>query len=115
MSYHFVVLLVSIFRDRYPNLQVPLHLTGNDSCEIFFSKIGGMVDMERAYDFQELVNYANTLNQLAAVEYGGNGLQFGRCHNKQRNVLAQLHPSMESDKVPNLSDYSLVATDELVV
>jgi hypothetical protein len=51
MSYHFVVLLVSIFRDRYPNLQVPLHLTGSDSCEIFFSKIGGMVGMERAYDF----------------------------------------------------------------
>jgi hypothetical protein len=39
MSYHFVVLLVSIFRDRYPNLQVPLHLTGSDSCEIFFPKL----------------------------------------------------------------------------
>ena len=48
--------------------------------------------MERAYDFQELMDCANTVNQLAAIEYGPNGLQFGRAYNKQRNIWAELHP-----------------------
>ena len=74
LSCHFVVLLICHFRDRYPELAVPLHLTGSDSCEIFFSRIGGMNGLERAYDFHELVNTANTLNHMSALEYGKNGL-----------------------------------------
>jgi hypothetical protein len=42
MSCHFVVLLIKMFRDFYLALEVSLHLTGSDSCEIFFSRIGGM-------------------------------------------------------------------------
>ena len=38
--------------------------------------------MESAYDFHELVRCTNTLNQLAKMEYGAKGLQFGRVHNK---------------------------------
>jgi len=34
---------------------------------VFFSKIGGMVGMEHAYDFSELVNCANALNHVAAI------------------------------------------------
>ena len=37
LSCHFVVLLICHFRDRFPNLPVPLHLTGSDSCEFFFT------------------------------------------------------------------------------
>jgi hypothetical protein len=40
--------------------------------------------MERAYNFHELINCVNALNQLSAVEYGENGLQFGRAHNNKR-------------------------------
>jgi hypothetical protein len=61
---------------------VPLHLTSSDACEIFFSKIGGMQGLECAYDFHELVGCTNILNHLFAIEYGDNGLQFGRVHNK---------------------------------
>ena len=71
---HFVVLLVKHFRDKYPHLPVPFHLTGSDSCEIFFSKIGGMNGMERSCDFHDLVNTTKTLNRLSGVEYGENGL-----------------------------------------
>jgi hypothetical protein len=78
-----------LFREHYPNLQVPLHLTGFDNCEKKFSRIGGM---ERAYNFHELINCANALNQLSAMEYGKNGLQFGRAQNKQKNVWVDLHP-----------------------
>ena len=111
LSCHFVVLLVKHFRDNYPNLPVPLHLTGSDSCVIFFSKIGGMNGMERSYDFHDLVNTANTLNRLSSMEYGENDLQFGRVHNKVENIWSNLHPLREHEAVPNLSDYSLVSID----
>ena len=115
LSCHFIVLLICHFRDKYPHLVVPLHLTGSDSCEVFFSKIGGMVGMERAYDFQELLGAANTVNHLSQIEYGGNGLKFERAHNKMNNIWAKLH-KLEGDEVePNLGDYSAVSTDEQVI
>ena len=82
MSCHFVVLLITLFKEKHPTLLVPLYLIGSDSCKIFFSKISSMVGMEKAYDFHELVWCANTLNQLAKVEYGLDGLKFARVHNK---------------------------------
>ena len=65
LSCHFIVVLICHFRDSYSHLIVPFHLTGSDSCEVFFSKVGGMVGMERAYDFQELMAAANTINRLS--------------------------------------------------
>jgi hypothetical protein len=62
MSCHFVVLLIRTFRDKYPSLAVPLSLTESHSCKNFFSKVGGMSGMERAYEFHELTRVANTMN-----------------------------------------------------
>lgn len=115
ISCHFVVLLIKYFREHHDNLPVPLHLTGSDACEIFFSKVGGMQGMERAYDFHELVNCANTLNQLSAIEYGDNGLKFDRVHNKQRNIWAELHPLEEGMSGPDLGDYSLINDDSKLI
>ena len=112
LSCHFVVLLIKYFCDAFPHLPVPLHLTGSDSCEIFFSKVGRMQGMERAYDFKELVGCANTVNQLAAIKYGQNGLQFPRAHNKQQNIWAELHPLEDGQAPADLGDYSTLATDE---
>ena len=112
---NFVVLLVCHFRDKYSHLPVPLHLTGSDSCEIFFSKIGGMVGMECAYDFHELVGIANTLNRLSGIEYSENGLQFGRVHNKMENVWEHLHPLEAHESRVDLGNYTLIASDEDVV
>ena len=36
---HFVVLLIKMFRDFYPQLECPLHLTGSDGADIVSSKI----------------------------------------------------------------------------
>lgn len=115
LSCHFVVLLILHFRDNYPNLVVPLHLTGSDSCEIFFSQIGGMNGMERAYDFHELVSCANTLNHLSQIEYGENGMKFGRTHNKMNNIWAKMHQLQENESAANLGDYSAVHSNEEVV
>lgn len=94
---------------------MPLHLTGSDLCEIFFSKIGGMVGLERAYDFHKLVSTANTLNQLWGIEYGKNGLKFGRMHKKMTNMSAQLHPLGDGEEPCNFGDYSSIASDAHVV
>jgi hypothetical protein len=111
LSCHFVVLLIKYFKEFCPHLPVPLHLTGSDSCEIFFSKVGGMQGMERAYDFHELVGCASTVNKLAAIEYGENGLKFDRAHNKQHNIWAELHPLEPGQEPVNLADYSDLASD----
>ena len=39
MSCHFVVLLICLFKEKYPSLPVPLHLIGSNSCEIFSPKL----------------------------------------------------------------------------
>ena len=74
ISCHFIVLLIAHFRDNYSHLSIPLHLTRSDSCEVFFFKAGRMQDMERAYDFHELLSCAYILNQLATLECQSNGL-----------------------------------------
>lgn len=71
--------------------------------------------MERAYDFQELVGCANTVNQLAAIEYGENGLRFDRAHNKQQNIWAKLHPLQPGEAPADLGDYSSLTTDADIV
>ena len=83
MSCHFVVLLICLFRDKVPARS---SLTGSDACKILFSKVGGMVGMERIYDFHELIKCANILNHLVAEEYGTNGFHFGRQYNEQSNI-----------------------------
>jgi hypothetical protein len=112
ISCHFVVLLICHFRDTYGHLPMPLHLIGSDSCRKKISKIGGMCGMERAYDFQELLNSTNALNHLAVIEYGKNGLKLPRVHNKQKNIWADMHPLTEGEQCGNLADYSLIGFDE---
>ena len=63
--------------------------------QIKISNIEGMIGMEHAYNFHELIRCANALNHLAAVEYGSNGLQFGRQHNKQDNIWGKIHNIQE--------------------
>ena len=110
LSCHFLVLLVCHFRDRYPHLPMPLHLNGSDSDEIFFSKVGGMVGMERSYDFHELVSCANIVNHLSAIEYRGNSIKFGRAHNKMNNIWGKLHELKDDETTLDLGEYTAVST-----
>lgn len=82
MSHHFVVLLIFHFRNKYPQLPIPLHLIVSHAREIFFLQIGGIEGYEQAYDFHQLVSTANTLNGLTATKCKDNGLKFNRVHNK---------------------------------
>lgn len=105
MSYHFVVIMTVIFHEKYSHLNVFFHLTSSDSYEMFFYKMGGMVGMERTYDFQELVNCANSLNHFFAIEYGKNGNWFLCGHITKCVVYGQkLHPLQDGEPILNLGD-----------
>ena len=67
---------------------------------------------KRAYDFHKLVNTANTLNQLSAIE---NGLKFNKVHNKIENIWAKLYPLTEGQTACNLADYSQISSNAKVV
>ena len=71
--------------------------------------------MERAYDFHELFSCANTLNQLVALEYGNNGLQFPRTHNKMENIWAKSHHLMKNEHVVDLGDYINISNNYMLV
>jgi hypothetical protein len=115
MSCHFVVLLLKMFRDKFPSLPVPLSCTGSDVCEIFFSKVGGMAGVERSYDFGDLLRAASTLNRQAELEGNKDGVRFPRAHKKMKIVWKQLHPIPEGVPVADLGDYSAVSTDSELI
>jgi len=71
--------------------------------------------MEWFYDFNDLVNTTNALNQLFSVEYSDAGLQFGQVHNKVENIWSKFHPLWEQDTTTNLADYSLVFTNVHII
>ena len=81
----------------------------------FFSRIGGMNGHERAYDFHELVNTANTLNHISAIEYGKNGLAFKKQYNKMENVWESLHKLQAGEERCSLGDYNIISTNEEVI
>lgn len=116
MSCHFIVLLVKHFRDKHPYLRSLFILPGVMVCNIHKSNgfliIGSMNNMERSYDFHDLVNIVDTWNCLSyVVSYTKNGLEFGRVHNKVENVWFALHPLAKREAPTNLSDNSMVAMD----
>ena len=70
---------------------------------------------EWAYDFHELVNTANTLNHISAVEYGNNGIEFKKQHNKMENVWEALHKLQPGEERCNLGDYSNISSNAEVI
>ncbi|KAL2634428.1 hypothetical protein R1flu_005907 [Riccia fluitans] len=95
-------------------MALPLHLLGSDSCEQFFSHVGGMRGYERNYDFGDLLDCASSLNHLAALEYGEEAVKLSKAHVKQRPLWAKLHPLPPDYAKSNLSDFARLATDDQI-
>ena len=49
LSCHFIVLLIYLFRDDYPSLDIPFERCGSDACEDLFSSLGSFVKNKRTY------------------------------------------------------------------
>ncbi|KAL2650045.1 hypothetical protein R1flu_018173 [Riccia fluitans] len=91
-------------------MALPLDLLGLDSCEQFFSRVGGKRGYERNYDFRDLLDCASGLNRLAILEYGEEVVKLSKAHVKQRPLWAKLHPLPPSHAKPDLSDFARLAT-----
>lgn len=63
--------------------------------------------MECTYDFFELVNCAYIFNQIATIEYGENGSEFGQ--------IDKLHPLQKGESIANLTDYNLIRSNEDII
>ena len=72
-----------LFLDQYSNFPCALHLTRSDVCEKFFSKVSGMVGVEREYDFTDLLHAIGTLNRVVEEESNLEGFRFNKSHKKQ--------------------------------
>ena len=55
MSCHFAVLILQMFRDVAPSMEIPLGLTGTDCCEAYFSKNGSFVMKRHVYLFHSML------------------------------------------------------------
>ena len=114
ISFHFVVLLIKLFRDQYSNLSSVLHLIGSDVCEKFFSKVGGMVGAERAYDFTNLLHAVGTLNRVVEEEQNPQGIHFKKYHNKQENIWNKLHQETIKN-IDILSQYDSISINNKII
>ncbi len=114
ISCHFVVLLMRLFRDQYSHLTCALHLIGSDVCEKLFSKVNGIVGVERAYDFTDLLHAIGTLNRVVEEESNPQGLRFNKSHKKQMSIWNKLHQqTIEEGDV--LSQYDSISTDDKII
>ncbi|KAL2610848.1 hypothetical protein R1flu_022540 [Riccia fluitans] len=95
-------------------MALPLHLLGSDSCEQFFSRVGGMRGYERNYDFGDLLDCASGLNCLAVLEYGEDVIKLSKAHVKQRPLWTKLHPLPPGHAKPDLSDFARLATNDQI-
>ncbi|MCO5582122.1 hypothetical protein L7F22_036012 [Adiantum nelumboides] len=99
-----------MFSNYFFDLECPLHLTGSDGAEKVFSKVGGEIGMERAFDLSDLLHCTGNLNRLASFECFDNGLIFSQAHKKQECIWKELN---KQNNVPmaNLKDYKEVDDD----
>ena len=114
LSCHYIVLLIKLFRDRHNHLEVPLSLTCSDACEIFFSKVGGMIQNERNYDGCDLVESAGAIARIAEFEANPEGPQFARAHKKQIHIWTKLEKNSILP-LANLGDYAGLESDDQIV
>ncbi|KAL2650038.1 hypothetical protein R1flu_018166 [Riccia fluitans] len=69
---------------------------------------------ERNYDFGDLVDCANNLDHLAALEYGEEAVKLSKAHLKQRTLWARLHPLPLGHAKPDLFDFARLATNDQI-
>ena len=103
-----------MFRDFYPQLECPFHLIGCDGAEIIFSKIGGVIGMESAFDISDVLHCSGNVNKLAKFECIDTGLAFPKAHKKQESIWSKLN-FMHGKPLANLQDYIYISNDDKLV
>ncbi|CAM6104175.1 unnamed protein product [Calypogeia fissa] len=71
---------------------------------------------ERSYDISELVDYATSLNRLAALETTNGLVGIGKTHKKHSNIWMKIHKEQSAEQiVADQSDYTGIESNEEIV
>ena len=105
LSCHFVVILVSYFRDEHPDLECPLDLTGSDCCERYFSKNGSFVQNHHNYTILDMHTNLGHMNRLQETKTTNPDIKFpARKHNNDF-IWDKQFSQDQRKRVCDLKDY----------
>ena len=85
MSCHFAVLILQVFRDVAPSMEIPLGLTGTDCCEAYFSENGSFVMNRHVYSFHDMLINMPKMTMLSAIASRGL-VRVSKSHTKQEAI-----------------------------
>lgn len=66
---------------------MPLILVGSNVCEMFYSKVGGMLQNERSYDGCASVEIVGALARIVEFEFELKGPCYSRAHKKNSHLV----------------------------
>ena len=72
LSCHQILLLLKLFRDKYPHLECPFDRCGTDCCEDLFSALGSFVDNKHTYSVYDAIQTLRAKLDLERIKAHGN-------------------------------------------
>lgn len=105
LSCHYVVILISFFRDEYPHLECPLDLTGTDCCERYFSENGSFVKNRHNYTFLDMHTGLGYMNRLQEIKATNPDIKFPTRKHNNDFIWDRQFEENERKPTRNLKDY----------
>lgn len=105
LSCHFVVILISYFRDEFPDLECALNITGTDCCERYFSENGSFVQNKHNYTFLEMLTNLGFMNRLQEIRSGNTNIQFPKRKHNNDFIWDKQFPEDLRKQTCNLREY----------
>ncbi|KAK3736078.1 hypothetical protein QZH41_006891 [Actinostola sp. cb2023] len=105
LSCHFAVILISYFRDEYPDLECPLDLTGTDCCERYFSENGSFVKNRHNYTFLDMHTSLGYMNRLQVIKATNPDIKFPNRKHNNDFIWDKQFQQDQRKRVCDLRDY----------
>ena len=99
LSCHFAVMMISLFSEPYSYLECPLHLTGTDPVELYFSQNGSFVINKHTYTIMEMEGNLISMNLLSQIESSNPNIRLRKAHSKQDNIWMNQYSEEEREKL----------------
>lgn len=117
LSCHLAVMLISIFGEKYSYLECPLHLTGTDAVEVYFSQNGSFVLNKHTYTIMDMERNLTSMNRLSQIRSCNPNIALRKAHSKQDNIWIKQYKeeeraTLKAEIAMKLRDYP--SKDELI-
>ena len=100
MFFCHATILISYFRDEYPDLECPLHLRGSACCERYFSENGSFMQNRHNYTFLDMHTNLGHMNRLEEI--------------KATNQTSSLQYASITMTLPGTSNFAKIKGNEYV-